>query len=482
MKKLLALFLLILSLLKIENAKAYDFCVDGIYYNVLSFDDLTVEVTHGDNKYTGTVIVPQTVVYMGRSLSVISIGEKSFEYNKDLVSIKLPEGIQSISKGAFYDSSLQEITIPNSVTHIGMYAFRDCKSLILCQLSNNLYEIQTDAFRGCEALREIYLPASLEHLGSNVFLNCLSLEKIQIGPSLRSIGKEAFGSCSALKTIVIEDGAKTLDCSRDRIFPSGRRSFQYFYLGRNVIFNPNPWDEYDNYIEEFIIGKSVTTIDKYFHFTGKITSLCSEPPSLPGQDNATYLNVEVIVPKGSLSAYKSAESWKYFWNIHEEGSSTEEPNTCNMPTIEYINGKLCISSTTPDSKCYYSIKDNDIVNNSIVDGDIELSATYTITAYATAEGYERSSLSTATLCWIEGSFETDGIETPFVSRKAAIIAVENGVVSVSGLDEGCLVQSISIDGRIIDRSVAKDGIATLNAEQCAIIKIADKSIKIVERK
>lgn len=435
MKKSIFLFLLILSLFHVEILWAYDFCVDGIYYNVLSLDDLTVEVTRGEKKYTGTIVIPQTIIYQGRNLSVISIGESSFA-NTNLDSIELPEGLQSIRGGAFFQCTLHEVV----------------------------------------------LPASLTYLDREAFYN-VPLENVHIGSSLQSIGAEAFAFCDILKSFVIEDGNNILNCKNDRIFNS-REDYiliTSFYLGRNVFFNSK--NELDIFVEEFTIGKSVTEIDGRFHFTKKITSLCSEPPILPELENAAYINVEVIVPQGSLSAYQSAESWKNFWNIHEEASSPEEPNNCNMPTIDYKEGKLCISSTTPDSKCYYSINDNDIVNNNIVDGDIDLSAIYTITAYATAEGYERSPLATATLCWIDGSFETsNGIENPFASRKPVIITVANGVVSVSGLDEGCLVQSFSIGGRMIDSSIAKDGIATLNAEQCAIVKIADKSIKIVERK
>ena len=44
-------------------SSAYDFYLDGIYYNILSETDKTVEVTSGDVKYTGDVTIPSTVVY-----------------------------------------------------------------------------------------------------------------------------------------------------------------------------------------------------------------------------------------------------------------------------------------------------------------------------------------------------------------------------------------------------------------------------------
>lgn len=488
MKKSIFLFLLILSLFHVEILWAYDFCVDGIYYNVLSLEELTVEVTNGDHKYSGNITIPQTVEYKERIFSVKKIGSCAFPHtgfggDSEINSIELPIGLVEIGENAFaYCDLLEIITIPETVTKIGCGAFSRCYSLRQCHLPNGLEIIETDLFWHCEKLQEIDWPESLRAIEFAAFEGCYSLNSIKIGSSISYIRRHAFNEC-ALSTIIINDSDDPLDVS-DIIFSSiygCTENVLSIYLGRNISLS----SDYISF-RELTIGEKVSVVCDHLSFypqSKTIICLGNDPPKLKELENSVYMETEVIVPKGSLSAYQSAESWKKFWNIHEEGSSPEEPNNCNMPTIEYKEGKLCISSITPDSKCYYSITDNDIVNNNIVDGDIDLSATYTITAYATAEGYERSPLATATLCWIDGSFETaDGIENPFASRKAAIITVANGVVSVSGLDEGCLVQSFSIGGSMIDSNVAKDGIATLNAEQCAIIKIADKSIKIAEHK
>ena len=73
--KLLTIALLLCSI----SASAYDFEVDGIYYNITSSENLTVEVTDYYYKpYRGTVIIPNTVEYRGKTYSVTSIGDDAF--------------------------------------------------------------------------------------------------------------------------------------------------------------------------------------------------------------------------------------------------------------------------------------------------------------------------------------------------------------------------------------------------------------------
>ena len=55
------------------SAYAYDFEVDGIYYDVVSFTDLTCSVTYGTEKYSGEIAIPSEVNYKNRQLKVIHV-------------------------------------------------------------------------------------------------------------------------------------------------------------------------------------------------------------------------------------------------------------------------------------------------------------------------------------------------------------------------------------------------------------------------
>lgn len=90
-----------LLLLCCTVAGAADFEVDGIYYNILSSEDKTVEVTSGSNKYSGAVTIPASVTYNSITYSVTSIGNGAFEGCHDLTSIEIPSSVTSIGNDAF---------------------------------------------------------------------------------------------------------------------------------------------------------------------------------------------------------------------------------------------------------------------------------------------------------------------------------------------------------------------------------------------
>ena len=118
MKKLFVFLVsLILSVVFSTSALAYDVEIDGIYYNI--FYNETAEVTYGEEKYSGEVVIPSSITVEGQEYPVASIGESAFSGCKGLTSVTIPNSVTSIEYGAFNGcSGLTSVTIPNSVTSI----------------------------------------------------------------------------------------------------------------------------------------------------------------------------------------------------------------------------------------------------------------------------------------------------------------------------------------------------------------------------
>ena len=68
----------------------------------------------------------------------------------------VPDGITSISGGAFWGSGLTEITLPSGLKTIYKSAFNSCSSLTTVYLPNSLVDIQAYAFDNCTALKDVY--------------------------------------------------------------------------------------------------------------------------------------------------------------------------------------------------------------------------------------------------------------------------------------------------------------------------------------
>ncbi|MCP8351684.1 leucine-rich repeat domain-containing protein [Candidatus Synchoanobacter obligatus] len=76
------------------------------------------------------------------------------------------------------------VTIPESVTSIGTYAFYDCKSLTSVIIPDSVTSIGNWAFDGCSSLESIVIPNSVTSIGDGAFRGCTNIRAIQIAAGL----------------------------------------------------------------------------------------------------------------------------------------------------------------------------------------------------------------------------------------------------------------------------------------------------------
>ena len=100
---------------------------------------------------------------------------------------------------------LTSVTIGNSITSIGKYAFCGCQQLATATIGTGVTTIGEFAFNHCDALTEVTLPASVSSIGEQCFRNSAGLLRVNIqrtNGDLITLGSKVFNGCDALKYIV----------------------------------------------------------------------------------------------------------------------------------------------------------------------------------------------------------------------------------------------------------------------------------------
>lgn len=117
--------------------------------------------------------------------------------------------VDRISDGAFAGSPITKLTIPESVTGIGIAAFNNSAALTEAVILGSVTTIDIATFADCHALKKITLPESVTSIGDSAFASCYELGEINLPEGLTSIGVYAFPS-TALTEVVIPDSVTSI--------------------------------------------------------------------------------------------------------------------------------------------------------------------------------------------------------------------------------------------------------------------------------
>ncbi len=207
-----------------------------------------------------------------------SIGNCTFNSCTSLQSVTLPNSITSLGSDTFNScTSLQSVTLPNSITSLGSDTFNSCTSLQSVTLPNSITNLPNNTFIDCNKLQSITLPDTIQSLGLNVFSKCLQIESITLPNSLVSIGDTAFSNCINLKSIIIGDKVSSigsrafLDCTSltEITLPNSITS-----IGNNAFSSSLPNDQYKPLpIVIFVNSNSVENLVKSVFTSGTVINL-----------------------------------------------------------------------------------------------------------------------------------------------------------------------------------------------------------------
>lgn len=304
MKKLLLFLLMLLPI----TASAYDFMVDGVAYNILSTTDLTCVVTEGCVPNNGKLMIPATVNYKNRTLTVVGIGdgEPIADY-QSVTNLTIENGPTYIEGDAIRFQMIQVVRIPPSIKLIKSDAFGGNygHSGLASWIGDPIEVIIEDGDDDLEGERPTFFPYP--------FNGCL-ITRLYLG---RSIDDKLFNGLGSLEEFTIGDKVTSV-------------------LSEGVSMS-----YYMSSLKKLTVGKNLQTVPNFQEESIDEIYMRSEtPPLSEGFTEGTYGSATLYVPRGTKEVYEKAATWQNFWTIEEYDVKDNGSNRTDYAEYDSETGTL----------------------------------------------------------------------------------------------------------------------------------------------
>lgn len=334
---------------------AYDFKVDDFYYNILSVNDLTVQVTCAGEEneysdqtatYSGDVVIPKTVEYAGKTFSVIGVNPYAF-VNCEIGTLTIHNQIIGIDDTyQFMRGKFTHLIIEDGDTPINLPGVGDVTNSVY--LGRNILDSHDYSFDGC-SFHEITFGSQVTSLGE-ACQNCDNLTEVTIPENIKSL-YGTFKYCDSLKSVTAlgverisyafdQSGIESINMPNLKYIYgsfSGCKSLKSMTVPEGVVvMDGQVFAECEKLetitlpstLREFCGIRTSYNQDEYRIFVGcdslKEIVMCSTNPPINFSEVAfdamTYFNATLKVPEESVETYKNTLPWKNFVNIVGEAN------------------------------------------------------------------------------------------------------------------------------------------------------------------
>lgn len=257
-------------------------------------------------------------------------------------------------------------------------------------------------FSDCVSLEDFTITDNVKQIDVAAFQNCSSLKSLTIGSGLSTIGNMAFSGCECLTSL-------TINCAEVKSWFRDFGSLTELIMGDNVSTIEDRAFFGCSRLSDITIGTGITSIgERAFANSDKLKSVTIKAEIAPTTSKSAFEGsypdyATLFTPALSLEAYKSEAPWNSFKEILAYNSVIYDQK-CEKPTIVLANGQFFLKSETEGAEIHYEVF-------SSVKGDgysIKLPDTYTISAYASKDGYQDSDVETIKITLAIGDVNNDG--------------------------------------------------------------------------
>ena len=414
--------------------------IDGLNYDLNSETKTATLLPKQDDKYSGDIVVPEKVKGNdGVEYVVTSLGDGCFSYCRDLTSITIPSSVTSLGDGCFSSCrGLTSITIPSSVTSLGDNCFSDCRGLTSITIPSSVTSLGYNCFRECKGLTSVTIPSSVTSLSRGCFCDCHGLTSVTIPSSVTSLGDYCFDSCVRLTSITIPSSVTSL----------GRGCFSYCIR-----------------LASITIPSSVTSLGRGCFDNCRALTSITIPSSVTSLGDECFFSCHGLTSITIPSSVTSLGVRCFFY-------CTRLPSI-TIPSSVTSLGEYCFFSCNSLKRMYFEgAKPEKISEASIFEKcRIYVPAEY-FQDYKNALGSQYRYI----FSWDPNNPETNINQA---TTRGIVASAHDGIVSISGLDNGEVVKFYAADGKLIGSSSAVDGTASCAVSETMVIaKFGGNAIKV----
>ena len=258
---------------------------------------------------------------------------------------EIPEGVKIIATDAFTKSAIKEVKFPASLELIEFSAFFDCRELKKIVVPGNVKVIESAAF--CySSIEEVIIEDGVEKIGSGAFSGCRKLKSVTLPVSLEKIGgyrfESLFSGCRELERVRLGNDNETYYCNGSVLLDKETRTvidgwgIDNCYVGNGYVRLKAKKIGRQAFMRHELLAKvtlpetleEIETRAFYECKSLRLIECKAQVPPVLGedvftvsiQDNTLPLQERtvVVVPKGTLEAYRNAPGWKEFKHIREK--------------------------------------------------------------------------------------------------------------------------------------------------------------------